>query len=426
MKFLKLFEFPMPSACTLPKRRPAVLVCLLGALAAVVPLGIDMYVPGFPGMVHSLHASDVAIQLSMTAFLAGLVVGQLFFGPLSDGLGRRCLLLWGTASFSVLSAVCALAPTVQVLIATRFVQGMAGAVGAVLARAVVTDWFHGRGLPRYFSVLSMIVGVAPITAPLAGGAILSVSGWRTIFLVLSAVGLLLFLAVVTSVAESLPPTRRQPGGVINTFRAMGRLLCYRPFVGYMLTLGLCGASLFTYIAGSSFVFQNSYGLSASQYSLFFMVNAVDMLLASAVFGVLSRRVRLNYLLAGSVGVATAGATAQVLLLSTIGSSLSGAWICLLITLTGVGAMSQAAMSLGQTIARSSSGAASALLGGAELLFGAAASPAAGFFGSASSISMGIIMLVAIAMCVVVLFALVRPWERHGESDVSSEPTAVVA
>ncbi|MDX6315399.1 MAG: transporter, family, multidrug resistance protein [Streptomyces sp.] len=397
-----------------PPKRVAALIAVLGALTAVAPLSTDMYVPGFPEMGSSLHASASAVQLSMTAFLAGAVLGQILIGPLSDGLGRRRLLIPGTAAFAALSFLCAVAPNVQVLIGARFLEGVAGAVGMVLARAVITDWFHGADIPRYFSMLSMVLGIAPVAAPVIGGAILSVSTWRATFFVLTAAGVLLLLAVLAKVPESLPPARRRAVGLGSTFRAMGRLLGRRTFVGYVLTLGFSTAALFTYISGSSFVFENIYGVSATQYSLIFAVNALGMLLAGGAFGVLARRLRMNTLLTLGVSVAAAGVIGQVVLIATVGGSLAGTWCCLFVALAGIGMVFPASMSLGQTLGRHAPGTASALLGGTQFLLGALASPLVGLFGTSSATPMAAIMLGALACAALSLTLLARPWQGHGE------------
>ncbi|MDX6350249.1 MAG: transporter, family, multidrug resistance protein [Streptomyces sp.] len=397
-----------------PPKRVAALIAVLGALTAVAPLSTDMYVPGFPEMGSSLHASASAVQLSMTAFLAGAVLGQILIGPLSDGLGRRRLLIPGTAAFAALSFLCAVAPNVQVLIGARFLEGVAGAVGMVLARAVITDWFHGADIPRYFSMLSMVLGIAPVAAPVIGGAILSVSTWRATFLVLTAAGVLLLLAVLAKVPESLPPAQRRAVGLGSTFRAMGRLLGRRTFVGYVLTLGFSTAALFTYISGSSFVFENIYGVSATQYSLIFAVNALGMLLAGGAFGVLARRLRMNTLLTLGVSVAAAGVIGQVVLIATVGGSLAGTWCCLFVALAGIGMVFPASMSLGQTLGRHAPGTASALLGGTQFLLGALASPLVGLFGTSSATPMAAIMLGALACAALSLTLLARPWQGHGE------------
>ncbi|MEU6140544.1 multidrug effflux MFS transporter [Streptomyces sp. NPDC047081] len=418
---------PSPSRSTAPHStgadahpadapRPAVaLIAVLGALTAVAPLATDMYVPGFPAMGETLGASSSAVQLTMTAFLAGLVVGQLLIGPLSDGLGRRKLLLGGVTGFAVFSLACAFAPNIGLLTAARFLQGVAGAAGMVLARAVLTDRFHGPRLPRYFAVLSQVMGVAPIAAPVLGGAILSVSTWRAVFAVLTVLGVFLLLAVVRAVPESLPPERRHGGGVAGTFRAMGGLLARRTFMGYVFALALVSAALFTYISGSSFVFENLHGVSSTTYSLIFATNAVGMLIAGATFSrLVGRGTRLNTLLTAGIALAGLGALAQVLLVVTVGETLAGTWATLFVTVGAIGLVFPAAMSLGQTLGRATPGAASALLGGFQFLFGALASPLVGLFGEASSLPMALIMLIAVAAAGVALVALARPWRGEGE------------
>ncbi|WP_043663395.1 multidrug effflux MFS transporter [Streptomyces xylophagus] len=400
---------------TAPSRRAAVaLVAVLAALTAVAPLATDMYVPGFPALGHTLGASSSAVQLTMTAFLAGLVVGQLLIGPLSDGLGRRRLLLAGTAGFVFFSLVCAVAPNIGVLTGGRFLQGVTGAAGMVLARAVLTDRFHGPELPRYFAVLSQIMGVAPVAAPVLGGAILALSTWRAVFVVLSVMGGLLLLAVLRKVPESLPPERRHTGGIASTFRAMGALLGRRTFMGYVLVLAFISAALFTYISGSSFVFENLHGVSATTYSLIFATIAFAMLIAGAAFSRLAGRTRLNNLLVAGVGIAAVGALLQVLLVLTVGETLAGTWISLFVTAGGIGMVFPSTMSIGQTLGRSAPGAASALLGGLQFLFGALAAPLVGLFGEDSSLPMAVIMLIAVAAAGVALVGLARPWEGRGE------------
>ncbi|MBK3564168.1 multidrug effflux MFS transporter [Streptomyces sp. MBT62] len=398
-----------------PTRRAAVaLVAVLAALTAVAPLATDMYVPGFPAMGDALGASGSAVQLTMTAFLAGLVVGQLLIGPISDSLGRRGLLLSGTAAFTVFSVACALAPNVGLLAGARFLQGLAGAAGMVLARAVLTDRFHGAELPRYFAVLSQIMGVAPVAAPVLGGAVLAVSTWRAVFVVLTVLGGLLLLGVLRKVPETLPPERRHAGGIAQTFRAMGALLGRRTFMGYVLVLAFISAALFAYISGSSFVFENLHGVSVTTYSLIFASNAVAMLIAGATFSRLAGRVRLNTLLTAAVGVAGIGALAQVVLVLTVGETLAGTWISLFVTAGGIGMVFPSTLSIGQALGRAAPGAASALLGGLQFLFGALAAPLVGLFGEDSSLPMAVIMLIAVVAAGVALVGMARPWEGQGE------------
>lgn len=405
----------VPVASTVPRtRRVSVLIVVLGLLTAVTPLTIDMYVPGFPAMAAALRTGGAAVQLTMTAFLAGLVAGQVVIGPVSDKLGRRGLLVWGSVAYVVLSLACAFAPVVQVLIGARFLQGVAAAAGTVLARAVITDLYAGPELPRYFALLSQILGVAPVAAPVLGGAILSFSTWRTIFGVLCGIGVLLLAGVLVKVPETLPPERRHTGGLAGTFRAMGGLARNRPFLGNALVLGLGMAALFGYISGSSFVFERVHGVSPGVFSLIFAVNAAGMITAGSAFSRLSRRYRLNTLLSVAITIAVAAAAVQVAGTVLLGENFAFTWICLFVIVWALGMAFPAAMSLGQTIGHRTSGAASALLGALQFLLGALVSPLAGLFGDASSLPMAVIMLAALALAALALVVLVRPREGHGE------------
>jgi DHA1 family bicyclomycin/chloramphenicol resistance-like MFS transporter len=373
-----------------------------------------MYVPGFPAMSASLHTDSTAVQLTLTAFLVGVVVGQLVIGPLSDAVGRRRPLVAGCVGFAVTALVCAFVPDIGGLLVTRFVQGVAAAGGMVLARAVITDRFHGHDVPRYIGLLSQILCVAPIVAPVIGGGILAAWSWRAVFLTLCAVGVLLTVGVITWVPETLPPQRRHGGGLTGTLRAMGSLARHRAFLGNTLVLGFSSAALFAYIGGSSFVFERIHSLSPGMYSIVFAVNAVGQLLAGAAFSRLARRVRINTLLTVSVAVAAAGALAQVLLTVGEGENLAASWITQFVIISAFGTVVPATIALGQTLGRTAPGAASALLGGLQFLFGALASSLVGLFGETSSLPMGLIMLIALALAVLCLVVLVRPGEGHGE------------
>ncbi|MFI8890410.1 multidrug effflux MFS transporter [Streptomyces paradoxus] len=386
----------------------------LALLTAVGPLAIDMYVPGFPAMSASLHAGASAVQLTLTAFLAGVVVGQLAIGPLSDVVGRRRPLVAGSVAFAVTALLCALSTDIGELVVIRFVQGAAAAAGMVLARAVITDRFQGHDVPRHIALLGQILCVAPVVAPVVGGGIISAWSWRAVFLTLCVLGLLLAVGVIVWVPETLAPRLRHRAGPAGTFRSMGRLARHRPFLGNTLVLGLSSAALFAYISGSSFVFEHIHGLSTSTYAGVFAVNSVGQLLAGTAFSRLARRVRVNTLLTVSVVAAVAGAFAQVLFTALAGENLAASWVTQLVTVSAFGMSVPAAMSLGQNLGRAAPGAASALLGGLQFLFGAVATCLVGVFGEASSLPMGLIMLVALALAALCLVTLVRPWDGHGE------------
>lgn len=395
-------------------QRIAPLLLALCTLTAVGPLATDMYIPGFPAMGDALGVSSSSIQLTMTAFLAGIVLGQLLVGPISDGLGRRRLLLGGTVAFSLVSIGCAVAPNVEVLTVLRFLHGTCGAVGMVLARAVLTDRFAGPELPRIFAILSQILGIAPVIAPVLGALVLSVGDWRTVFATLAGFGVLQFVLVLTLVPESLPPERRHGAGLGASFRRMGHLLANRSFVGYMLVLGFTGAALFSYIAGSSFVFEDLHGVSETQYSLIFASNAFALVIAGQIFARVSRKIRLNRLLIIAVTVCGLAGCAQLILLATVGETLAGTWVCLFVTMMGCGIIFPSTNTIGQTIGRQTPGSASALMGGTQFLCGAAASPLVGLFGHGTSLPMALIMTLGFAAVGLALLTLARPWLGHGE------------
>jgi Bcr/CflA subfamily drug resistance transporter len=386
----------------------------LASLTAAGPLAIDMYIPGFPAMAETLGVSTSAIQLTMTAFLAGIVLGQLVVGPISDGIGRRKLLLAGTLAFSLLSVACALAPTVELLTVFRFLHGACGAIGMVLARAVLTDRFGGPRLPRMFALLSQIMGLAPVIAPVLGGLVLSVGSWRTVFFTLAGFGILQFLLVLILVPESLPPERRHGGGLVTSLGRMGALLRQRSFVGYMLVLGANGAALFSYIAGSSFVFEGVYHVSETQYSLIFASNALGLVLAGQVFARLSRRILLNRLLIMAVSWCVLISLVHWVLALTVGDRLAITWICLFLTMFGVGFIFPSVNTIAQMIGRETPGSASALMGSTQFLCAAAASPLLGILGHDSSAPMAMVMLFGFCAAGLALLVLARPWLGLGE------------
>src|SRR5579885_3323186 len=226
------------------------LVLILGSLSAFGPLSIDMYLPSLPALSRDLNASASAAQLTLSACLLGLAFGQVIAGPLSDTLGRRRPLLIGLIAYTVASLLCVVAPSVYILIALRLVQGMAGAAGIVIARAIVRDMFSGVDVARFFSILMLVSGIAPIAAPLVGGLLLRFTSWRGVFVVLAVLVTLMLLAVITGLRETLPVERRQSGKLHYTLATFRRLLLDRLFVGYALSCGLAFAAMFAYISGS--------------------------------------------------------------------------------------------------------------------------------------------------------------------------------
>src|ERR1700689_521795 len=234
-------------APTARSRRRLGMLALLGALSAFGPLSMDMYLPSTPTIAANLHASQTLVQLTLSGCLAGLAVGQLVAGPLSDGLGRKRPLLVGGAAFAVLSAPCAAAPDIGLLIALRFLQGMAGATGVVLSLAMVRDRYAGSELARVLGSLMLVFGLAPVLAPVTGGQVLRFTSWRGVFGVLAAIGLVLFL-LAWFLPEPLPPERRTPSRLRQLLSDSRALVGDRQYVGYTLAIAFGNAALITYIS----------------------------------------------------------------------------------------------------------------------------------------------------------------------------------
>ncbi|MDQ0813759.1 DHA1 family bicyclomycin/chloramphenicol resistance-like MFS transporter [Streptomyces sp. B3I7] len=386
---------------------------LLGGLTATAPLAMDMYLPSLPEVTRSLHAPAATVQLTLTACLIGMAAGQLVVGPMSDRWGRRRPLLAGLAVNVVATALCALAPTVETLIAFRLVQGLAGAAGIVIARAVVRDMYEGVAMARFFSTLMLISGVAPVVAPVIGGQLLRFTGWRGVFVLLTVVGLVLGALVWARLPETLPPARRHAGGIGETLRAMRGLLADRVFVGHTLTGGFAFAALFAYISASPFVVQDIYGASPGTFSLLFAVNSVGLITVGQINGkLLVGRVRLENVLA--VGLALTAAAACALLLMTTGVfgevGLAPVAAGLFVLMSALGLTMPNAQALALMRTKRAAGAASALLGTCSFLIGALASPLVGLAGEHTAVPMAVVQVGAALVSVVCFVALCRPWQ----------------
>ncbi|MGW5348304.1 Bcr/CflA family efflux MFS transporter [Streptomyces sp. HUAS TT3] len=407
---------PAPAPPTAAARRTGLLVVLvLGGLSALPPLSMDMYLPALPQVASALSSPAATIQLTLTACLAGMALGQLVIGPMSDKWGRRRPLLSGMVLYVLATAVCALAPTAELLIGFRLLQGLAGSAGIVIARAVVRDLYDGVEMARFFSTLMLISGVAPIVAPLIGAQVLRFADWRGIFVVLAAVGLLLTLVAWRSLDETLPPARRHTGGVGHALRTMRGLLADRVFAGYTLAGGFAFATLFSYISASPFVVQEIYGASAQTFSLLFGLNSVGLILAGQVNGkLLVGRVSLDRVLAGGLTVVSAAAVA-LLLMSTgvfgpVGLVPVAAALFVLVTAMGMVLPNTNALALMRT--PHAAGSASALLGTASFLVGAVASPLVGVAGEDTAVPMAVVQVACALLALACLLGMSRPWQQR--------------
>ncbi|MER7331191.1 multidrug effflux MFS transporter [Micromonospora sp. NPDC000119] len=387
-------------------RAAAVLLVLLGTITAFGPLSLDTYLPAFPAMARDLSASQAQIQLSLTTCLIGMALGQLVTGPLSDRWGRRRPVLVGVGAYTLLSLLCAAAPSPEALAAARFAQGFAGGMGVVVARAVVRDLYAGRDAAKYFSRLTLVFGVAPMAAPAFGSLVLRFGSWRTVFVALAVIGALLAAAVAWRLPETLPASRRSTGGLAATAAAGRSLFTDRIFLGYALAQGLAFAGLFAYISGSSFVFQDVFGVSAGTFSLIFGVNALALVAVGQANARLLDRFEPRRLLIGPLGVgvlAAAGVVAGALL-----DALPLVAVALFVFVGSLGMVTPngTALALDRHAAHAST--AAALLGAIQSVVGAAAAPLVGLGGEGSAVPMAVVIAGAAAASLAVVLTLARP------------------
>jgi DHA1 family bicyclomycin/chloramphenicol resistance-like MFS transporter len=369
------------------------LIVVLGGLTAFGPLSMDLYLPAFPVLAGDLHASQAQVQLTLTADVAGLVAGQLVLGPLSDAWGRRRLLLGATVVCAVASLLCALAPSAAVLTAWRFVQGFSGGGGIVLARAVASDLTSGVAAARLFSLFMTLSSIAPIIAPVIGGVLLAWTGsWPVMFHLLAAVNAALAVAIWFVVPESLPAERRHTGGLRQTGRAFRDLLRDRVFLGYALTVAFAYASLFGYISGSSFALQEHYGLSATQFSAVFGLNAAGMVVLGLLNARLVRRFPVHRLLVVGLAASTVAAGVLVLVV-TAGASLGVLAVLppLFVVVATRGLVSSNATVLGVERGSRAAGSASAVLGACMFGGGVLVTPLVGLGPEGSPVPMALVV-----------------------------------
>jgi DHA1 family bicyclomycin/chloramphenicol resistance-like MFS transporter len=386
----------------------------LGALSAFGPLSFDLYLPSLPSLGQDLHVGDALAQLTMSLCMAGLALGQLVAGPLSDRTGRRRPLLLGVGIYTVAALACAVAPNIGVLIGLRLLQGLAGGAGLVIARAVVRDLFSGDEAARVFSSLILVSGLAPVAAPLAGGQLARITDWRGIFVALAIIGLILFAAAL-SLPETLPQPARQTGSMRTLGRQFGVLVRDRHFVGYALVLAVSGCTLFTYISLSSFVLQDLYRVTAQLFSFLFAANSLGILAAGAVNRTVVTRQGPRRMLAIGVSTSLTGAGLAflaVLLHWGIAGLLPG----LFLAVASAGLIIPNATALAMSPHGARAGTASALIGTASLLVGAIVPPLVSR-GGATGLSMTITMLTASALAALTLSALtVRPSPAAADAD----------
>lgn len=378
------------------------LILILGSLTAFGPLSMDMYLPALPEIGSDLGTSTSLVQMSLTACLLGLGFGQIVFGPYSDVHGRRKPLLFTLIGYALASFLSAFSPNIYVLIVLRFIQGFTGAAGIVIARASARDMYSGKELTKFVALLSLVNGAAPILAPIFGGFILQFIPWQGIFHVLGFIGLLMLIGVFFGLPETLNHEKRSTGGVFGVVKTFGKLMRDRTFLSISLTQGFIMTSMFAYIAGSPFVLQKMYGVTEFQFSLFFALNGIGIILAAQVAGHLSSRMAESKILQLSLYVALTGALLLCYTVWTEGS-LALLALSLFLIISCVGSVSTTGFSIAMNLQERDVGSASAFLGLLPHIGGAIVSPLVGIMGEMSAIPMALIMLVCTIFALITFY-----------------------
>lgn len=373
--------------------RRCYVILLLALCTAFGPLCTDMYLPSLPDIARDLNVSTAFAQLSITACLLGLALGQLFVGPISDGRGRRGPLVLSLALFTVSSGLCSVMQDGYSFLALRFCMGLGGAGGIVLARAVCCDSYQGTALTRFMSMLMAIHSVGPVLGPIIGGIVAGAAGWRAVFWLLTAIGVFLTVSCFFVMPETLPVKDRVPGGVAASFKNAGRLFRQTAFLCYCGQQGFTMGAFFAYISSSPFIFQKIYGYSVEGFSLIFGINAIGITLFTLVAGFLSKRfgdraslmgAEILHALSGYAVLAVAWflPPSPVPMLAAIFVMLGFQGITMTCSFTlAIGSQSVGA------------GAASGILGVAVFIFGSCTSPLAGLAGPLSAMPFGVISAV---------------------------------
>ncbi len=373
------------------------LYLLLGALTAFPPLSVDMYLPAFPTLQDYFHASAGAVQRTLAVFFIGLSLGQLLFGPLSDRFGRRTPLLAGIALYLAATLTILLAPDLEVLTWARFFQALGGCAAVVIARAMVRDLFHERESARVFSLLMLVMGLAPMLAPMLGGQLLVFAGWKGIFVVLAGFASLCLLAVLFTLGESLPVERRSRGGLGRVFRVYGDLVLDRRFIGHALAAAFNSGALFAYITGSPFVFIRLHAISPQLFSVLFGINSLGLIVASQVNRALLRRFSDRLILKMALRVAAASALALGVFAWFDVGGLPALMIPLFVSLSSMGFIMPNATAAAMARSGRNAGSAAALIGALQFSVAALTGASVSLLQTGTAFPMcGIIMAGSIA------------------------------
>ena len=382
-----------------------ILVVFLGMLTAITPLATDLYLPALPIMPGELNTTASNIQMTIGIMTFGVALGQLFGGPISDTMGRKLPLIVGNLLCVISGIICAFAPSIEILLLGRFLQGLTGSVGVVIAKAIARDFASGQELTKLFALLMMVNGLAPVLAPLIGGQLLLFTTWRVIFVILALFSAILLVGSLLF-HESLPKEKRVTGGVGVAVKNYITLIKDKPFLGQTLIQLFAFGGFFAYISGSSFVYQNIFQLSAQKFSYLFGINSCGIILASAISGRVSNVVTSRQILTFSLWELTIGSL-LFLVAMIFEWSLIPVTTILFFTVCTVSLFGSASFSMAMTNYGKMAGSASAILGFASMFAAGIVSPLVGIGGDHTGIPMGITMLVCAALSLLCLYGLVE-------------------
>ena len=388
-------------------RRMTILTVILAALNAYAPTSMDIYLPAFPQIAEELNATTAQVALTLAVNLVGIVIGQLLFGPMTDSLGRRRIVIVTTAIAAFASLGVALSPTIGVLLVMRFVQGLAGGAGIAIARAIAADVTSGKAAARLFSIFISLTVTATIAAPVIGGLLLAATGtWRSGFVFLFVVDLILAVAIAIYIPETHPADARTVGGLGSAGRSYLTLLRDRVFMGYAITLVLAFASLYAYLAESAFVLQSQFGMSAGEYTIVLAVNSAGLMIVGFLNARLVRRWQVRGLLITGLIIAVLAGVVLVSSVLAFERHLLPILVGMFIIVATRGIVTPNATVLG--VERSHTrGAAGALLGAGTFFGGVLISPFLGLTPGDPAVSMTVCMASAALLALVVAVAMTR-------------------
>ena len=379
------------------------IIVVLGALCTISPFSIDMYLPGFPAMANDLNTSISNIQFSLTAYLIGIAIGQLFYGPLLDKYGRKKPLYAGLAIYMVASIGCAFSQSVENLIIMRLLQAIGGCAGMVAAQALVRDLFPVTKTAQVFSLLTLVIAVSPMIAPTVGGFVTAYYDWHIVFIILAVLTLFIWLAAIWVLPDGSAPNAHislKPKKVYSNYL---KVFKNRQFLVYMLVGGIAGAAPFAYIVGSADVFMNIYGVSEQQYGWIFALLAFAMIGSTQLNHMLLKKFSSQQIIHFSLHY-------QVIVGITLIFGVYNGWFnvvalvaLMFVFLTAHGLNSPNAAALSLNPFTKNAGSASALLGSMRMAIGGLVSAGVSFFHTGTAVP----MVIGMAACAIGGFIVIK-------------------